>query len=351
MSAVSFSRSFASLGLAAAVCLWLATPAGENRLTAQTLEPDSVMRSWDVRDGLPAAPVSDICRTTNGYLWLATRRGLVRFDGARFKLLDPQNTPQLRTNVVTSLLAEPDGGLWAGTPDGLFHFQDSKPGAPEMLEVGTHLAVNALATGPPGTVWALGAANELIRVVGRRVEGRIQGPGGLPIRAIASDESGRLVVLWSNALHTVSNGQFARWPSQGTGKLEIQEVTASRNGYVWIASSREARMVNEAGDFLVAKADPVSKSSPRASITDLLEDRGLTLRSRTPPGTAWTTCARGWKPRAGGPKSPAVPGKARRFAFTCRCRRRSEGAIYDLRALLCWCANRSARIATPESLN
>jgi ligand-binding sensor domain-containing protein/signal transduction histidine kinase len=271
MSRASLCLSRARSGGVACARLVTVVLAGGAALAAQTPEPPFGQRSWDERDGLPGTAISAIRRTSYGYLWLGTRSGLVRFDGARFKVFDSQNLPQLRTNGVTSLLAQSDGRLWAGTPDGLFYFQDGKPGAPELIEVGNHLAVKALAAGAAGTVWALAASNQLVRVVGGKVEGRIRSPGGVPIRTITSDASGRLVAASSNALYSVSNGQLVEWPGQGAG--EIRDVTASRTGYVWVASSRAARRINEAGDLLVARADPVSKTSPRAPITDLLEDR------------------------------------------------------------------------------
>ena len=40
--------------------------------------------SWTTESGLPQNSVNDILRTRDGYLWLATHGGLVRFDGVRF---------------------------------------------------------------------------------------------------------------------------------------------------------------------------------------------------------------------------------------------------------------------------
>src|SRR5262245_12339718 len=62
-----------------------------------------VCYSWQREEGLPDNSVQTILQTREGYLWLGTARGLVRFDGARFVLFDRANTPELRNDSVTSL--------------------------------------------------------------------------------------------------------------------------------------------------------------------------------------------------------------------------------------------------------
>ncbi len=73
---------------------------------------------WQKRDGLPQRSVSAIARTRDGYLWLGTEEGLVRFDGSKFRVYDSSNTPQLARPNVVRLLASRQGGLWVGTLGG-----------------------------------------------------------------------------------------------------------------------------------------------------------------------------------------------------------------------------------------
>src|SRR5690242_9115890 len=56
---------------------------------AFALQPDRaltqyVQRIWQTQQGLPDATITEIVQAKNGYLWLATEAGLVRFDGDRF---------------------------------------------------------------------------------------------------------------------------------------------------------------------------------------------------------------------------------------------------------------------------
>src|SRR5439155_13825667 len=61
---------------------------------------------WKQKDGLPQVSVRTIVQTRDGYLWLGTEGGLVRFDGVRFTSFDKRNTPEIRDNEIRSLLED-----------------------------------------------------------------------------------------------------------------------------------------------------------------------------------------------------------------------------------------------------
>jgi len=70
---------------------------------------------WTLQEGtLPGAPM-DMAQTTDGYLWVGTRGGLVRFDGVRFVPFTPPTGEELLTPRILSLRAASDGSLWIGT--------------------------------------------------------------------------------------------------------------------------------------------------------------------------------------------------------------------------------------------
>ena len=54
---------------------------------------------WQTEQGLPQNAVEALCQTRDGYLWLGTQEGLVRFDGVRFTVFDRRNTPGLHTHL------------------------------------------------------------------------------------------------------------------------------------------------------------------------------------------------------------------------------------------------------------
>ncbi len=97
--------------------------------SASALEPNTPLasygrQSWVMENGLPQNTVQTIAQTRDGFLWLGTEVGLVRFDGNSFVLFDQASKPALPGNDVSCLLATSDGALWIGTGDGLARLQD-----------------------------------------------------------------------------------------------------------------------------------------------------------------------------------------------------------------------------------
>ena len=69
--------------------------------------------SWAAADGAPSG-VHGIAQTTDGFLWLASTSGLIRFDGVRFERYEPKSGDSLQDRDISALFATPDGGLWIG---------------------------------------------------------------------------------------------------------------------------------------------------------------------------------------------------------------------------------------------
>jgi ligand-binding sensor domain-containing protein len=67
---------------------------------------------WGSENGFPGGTIYAITQTSDGYLWLGTEKGLVRFDGLNFQLFQHGNTPALPAGPVLGLLADTDGNLW-----------------------------------------------------------------------------------------------------------------------------------------------------------------------------------------------------------------------------------------------
>src|SRR5262245_61181671 len=82
--------------------------------------------SWKTRDGFPKGQISSIAQTPDGYLWLGTEFGLLRFDGVRpvpWQLPADQHLP---SSMIFKLLAARDGTLWIGTDKGLASWNGSR---------------------------------------------------------------------------------------------------------------------------------------------------------------------------------------------------------------------------------
>src|SRR5688500_12332123 len=81
--------------------------------------------SWTTDNGLPQNSVNSILQTRDGYLWLATFGGLVRFDGLRFQVFTTGNTNGLRSGRFRGLFEDRAGNLWITTEgQGLTRYRD-----------------------------------------------------------------------------------------------------------------------------------------------------------------------------------------------------------------------------------
>ena len=109
--------------------------------------------AWTVRDGFAKGPIHSIAQTPDGYLWLGTEAGLLRFDGVRAVPWQPPAGGHLPSNIVKKLLVSRDGTLWIGAGKGLASWKDGKLSQyPEMVG----WIVDALVEDDEGTVWAGG---------------------------------------------------------------------------------------------------------------------------------------------------------------------------------------------------
>jgi len=91
---------------------------------AGALEPTTALanlnrQGWVMENGLPQNTIHALAQTPDGFLWLGTEVGLVRFDGVAFATFDEHSKPALPSGDIRCLLAAKDGSLWIGTGDGL----------------------------------------------------------------------------------------------------------------------------------------------------------------------------------------------------------------------------------------
>lgn len=112
-----------SLGLLSALFLLTATDRGAAQ--EHTLQQYVVSR-WGMEEGLPQSSVNDILQTRDGYLWLATFGGLVRFDGASFTTFDRFNTKGMRSDRILTLYEDRQDALWLGTENGFLRYQNGE---------------------------------------------------------------------------------------------------------------------------------------------------------------------------------------------------------------------------------
>lgn len=90
----------------------LLAPLSKSGAQSDTPSREYVRENWTVADGLPINTITAIRQTRDGYLWLGTNDGVVRFDGVRFTVFNAGNTPELPSNRIISLDEDRSGSLW-----------------------------------------------------------------------------------------------------------------------------------------------------------------------------------------------------------------------------------------------
>ena len=193
---------------------------------------------WQASDGLPEQTVQAFAQTRDGYLWIGTSGGLVRFDGVHFTVFDRQNTPALHENSIFCLMVSRDGALWIGTEGGgLARYAQGEFRSWTTREGLSNDFVRTVFEDAAGTVWA-GTDNGLMQYSqGRFV--RVDGTAAIPelsVHAIYQDRAGR---LWAGGYRlTCIEHMTARLYSLGTGfgQNMVKSITQTRDGTMWVGT-------------------------------------------------------------------------------------------------------------------
>ena len=221
------------LGLAAAAQLTAAAPAPPSEYTVDR---------WTVEDGLPNNALSDVMQSRDGYLWIATWAGTVRFDGVRFTRV----AEDLPNDHARALLEDRSGGLWIGVSGGgLARLQGGR--VSDVFTIAQGLAgndVRALAEDGDGRIWA-GTENGISVIASGRVT-TFRAPRDLPgntINALARGRDGRIWIATSEGLCQTKALHLACTPL-GTFTGRPKTILEDRAGRRWVGT--------DAGVFSIA---------------------------------------------------------------------------------------------------
>lgn len=204
-------------------------------------------RRLPIPDDVPAHLCTALAEDRQGFLWIGTQAGLVRFDGSRFKVFrsDPDDPATLGGSYVRSLLPAADGRLWIGGFSGGLSVYDPAresfvryrhvPGDPGSL---SHNRVEAIAEDRSGRLW-IGTDEGLDRLDPR--SGRID--HFLPanrLRALLVDRSGQLWVGGRDGLQV--------WRGEGKGfermvSEAVVRLAEDDRGRIWIGTMENGAAV------------------------------------------------------------------------------------------------------------
>ena len=229
-----------------ALCLCLGSASGGSAVETTVLE-DVVLRNWDLDDGLPSARINAVARTADGYLWLATHKGVVRFDGTRFVTFDTSNTPGMQDDRASCLLLDRRGDLWAGTYGGtllkregqVFRAQDLGAAAlsPKVADMAKG-KVNALAEDGQGAVWLAIEGEGLIRFHSGQAKA-FSTNSGLPsvdVRKVLCDGDGRLWAVAGGQLGIFEGDRWREPSGLSPASQTVRTISQARDGGLWVAT-------------------------------------------------------------------------------------------------------------------
>ncbi|MFP5236078.1 MAG: two-component regulator propeller domain-containing protein [Acidobacteriota bacterium] len=241
---------------------------------AVALEPTTPVanynrQAWALENGLPQNTIQALAQTTDGFLWLGTEVGLVRFDGHAFAVFDTNSQPKLPGSDVQCLLATRDGALWVGTSAGLARLK------------GGDVQIFTTATGLPGEdIRALKEERDetiLVTTENGAVEvSRTPAPKGetgvpKPPEGFRAELGGGMRAVGTNSAVELMDGgatvQQWRVGSELPG-TRVQALYADREGTLWIGTN--GGLVRYAAGKL--EQMPVTDSLASASVLAILED-------------------------------------------------------------------------------
>lgn len=198
--------------------------------------------TWQTSDGLPQNSVHAIVQTRDGYLWMGTQEGLVRFDGVRFVVFRRTTTPQMRSDHVTALCETRDGTLWAGTfGGGLVSVKDGRFKGYSTADGLTNDTVVGLAEDRAGALWIATQGGGLAKLdtTGFTAYSIGDGLGSATTSSVVIDASGTVWAGTAGGVSRLDGGRFVTYTSRdGLAGDSVTALAADAAGVVWIGTTR-----------------------------------------------------------------------------------------------------------------
>ena len=190
--------------------------------------------SWTVKDGAPSE-IFAIAQTIDGYLWLGTTTGLVRFDGIHFENYESPFGQAFPARNASSLLAIPDGGLWIGFSSGEISLlkngritsYSKKDGLPPST-------VRSLVRDRQGRIWAasLTGLSQFDGSLWRRIGAEWNFSGGATAALV--DHAGTIWIGAQNSLTVLPQGA-GKFQTAATGLKYVTSLAEAADGAVWMS--------------------------------------------------------------------------------------------------------------------
>jgi ligand-binding sensor domain-containing protein/signal transduction histidine kinase len=216
-------------------------------LSVLALDPNKSLlqyncRSWTRQNGLPANGVKAIAQTRDGYLWLGTAQGLVRFDGVEFKPAEMPKSPSFWSANVTCLASSQNGGLWFGLFRNAFGFYnaDASSYLGRREWGGRDLNVESLLESKDGALW-IASERMAARLAGgtnfTAILGSTNEDSYCHVTSLLEDSHGR---IWlgtaKRGIYRWEAGTLARMTNATLDQRIIFAMAEDHEGRLWLGT-------------------------------------------------------------------------------------------------------------------
>lgn len=250
--------------------------------------------AWTSDSGLGA--VLDIQQTSDGFLWLTTSRGLLRFDGVRFQTLTEVTNGAVRGADINSLFIGHHGELWLTTrAAGLLRWENGSVTTYPDRRCTPTVQFSGIVEDTEGSLW-IASSSGLYRVRGTACEliGEDHGVPAATPAALLVDRRGTVwVKTRAGSLLYLPRGESRfRLNQMVTGpSLHQGSLRQAPDGSIWFSFPNDLRaVVDPQGAPLPAPASP-PKASEAGGVSDFTFTPDHTLWHVTPQGIeyfAWS---------------------------------------------------------------
>ncbi|HYC58933.1 MAG TPA: two-component regulator propeller domain-containing protein [Thermoanaerobaculia bacterium] len=219
-----------------------------------------------IPEDVPAHLCTAIAQDRQGFVWLGTQRGLVRYDGFDFRVFraNPADPHAIGGNYVRALLVARDGRLWVGTFTGGVSVFDPRTETFTRFDrpLLSYDRVEGLAEDREGGIWiATTAGLDRLDPRTRRVEHFRHDPrdprsiADDRVRGLLVDRGGTLWVGTRAGLQRRRANGFDRVAPDVAGQYVIR-LFEDRRGRIWIGTEEHGAAVLEPRDGNVRRIAP-----------------------------------------------------------------------------------------------
>ena len=190
--------------------------------------------AWKSDSGLRA--VRRVAQTPDGYLWLATRDGLVRFDGARFTTYLGGSVPGLESSTTQDLVVDPDGSLWIATlGGGVSHYQHGKFHSYTTRDGLPSNDIQSVYQDTRGAIWVGTRGGKIARIEQGRVEKISLAIPQSPISAFVETSDHALwIATVGNGVFRLQGGVLTAYSARnGLPSARVSGFCRDRSGKFW----------------------------------------------------------------------------------------------------------------------